>query len=72
MDEKYLEFAEKLEQAARDYGAAKASALTRPEKDPNFDGQHCVECEDPIPAARLAMGRVRCVPCQTFKEKYAR
>lgn len=29
----------------------------------------CVDCEDPIPSVRLAMGRIRCVPCQTHKER---
>ena len=34
------------------------------ESHPDFDGVHCVECEDVILAARLALGKVRCVPCQ--------
>lgn len=35
-----------------------------PEKHPDFDGEHCVDCGIDIPAARLAHGRVRCVSCQ--------
>lgn len=42
-----------------------------PESHPNFDGTHCVEedCGVQIPQARLAMGKVRCVDCQTLIEK---
>lgn len=44
-------------------------AKVAPEKHPDFDGQHCVDCEDEIPELRLNMGRVRCVHCQEFLEK---
>lgn len=40
-----------------------------PETHPNFNGLDCVDCEDPIPEARLAHGRVRCVACQTRLEQ---
>lgn len=40
-----------------------------PETHPDFDGQHCVICEEPIPVARLALGKVRCVYCQEYLEK---
>lgn len=33
-----------------------------------FDGKHCVECDDEIPAGRLALGRFNCVYCQAAKE----
>ena len=39
-----------------------------PEKHPDFDGVHCVECEVPIPEGRLQLGKVRCVDCQTELE----
>ena len=29
----------------------------------------CVDCDDPIPVARLAHARVRCVSCQTVLEQ---
>lgn len=35
-----------------------------PESHPDFDGLHCVDCDDEIPARRLAMWKVRCVGCQ--------
>lgn len=40
----------------------------KPQYHSDFDGKHCVECGDKIPPARLAMGRVRCVHCQTIVE----
>ena len=39
------------------------------ETHPDFDGFHCVECEAVIPPQRLRLGRVRCVDCQTVKER---
>jgi RNA polymerase-binding transcription factor DksA len=33
-----------------------------------FDGLTCVDCAENIPAARLAMGRVRCIECQSTLE----
>ena len=44
----------------------------KPQTHPDFDGEHCVECEDVIPAVRLALGRVRCVACQEQLERDAR
>jgi len=52
-------------------GAVKAQrALAGPESHPDFDGVHCVEedCGVEIPAARLALGYVRCVDCKTRLE----
>lgn len=43
-------------------------AKSAPESHPDFDGLHCVECEEEIPAPRLLWGRVRCVGCQEYKE----
>ena len=36
--------------------------------DPEFDGFGCLDCDEPIPAPRLAMGKTRCVACQTLLE----
>lgn len=41
---------------------------TTPETHPDFDGKHCVECDEKIPALRLQMGKVRCVDCQAKLE----
>ncbi len=50
-------------------GIAQASAACAPEQHEGFDGLHCVDCEEEIPAARLALHRVRCVECQTILER---
>ena len=49
----------------------RARGKSAPERHPDFDGQHCVEehCGVDIPAARLVLGKVRCVDCQTLLEK---
>lgn len=47
----------------------KAKAAAAPETHPDFDGESCVACGDDIPKARLAMGKVRCVHCQTVLER---
>lgn len=41
----------------------------QPEKHPDFDGKHCVDCGVKIPKERLAFGRVRCADCQEYKER---
>ncbi|WP_303784074.1 TraR/DksA C4-type zinc finger protein [Azovibrio restrictus] len=47
-----------------------ARLKAQPETHPDFDGKHCVECGEIIPKARLAMGRVRCVECQSVLERH--
>lgn len=41
----------------------------KPETHPDFDGESCIGCGEPIPLARLNMGKIRCVLCQTELEK---
>lgn len=53
------------EQATISY---RAREMNRPETHPDFDGLHCVECDDEIPPQRLALCRVRCVHCQEHLE----
>lgn len=48
-----------------------------PQSHPEFDGKHCVglwqqACGEKIPAARLKLGRVRCVACQEVIDAHAR
>lgn len=69
MDENQLEMAERLENAQRERSISEAALRSAPETHPNFDGLHCVECETAIPHGRLLLGKVRCVHCQTIKEK---
>ncbi len=54
------------EQAAISF---RAREMNRPETHPDFDGKHCVDCDDEIPPQRLALCRVRCVHCQKFLEE---
>lgn len=44
----------------------------QPESHPDFDGAHCVECEESLPPARVALGRIRCMACQEQLEHEAR
>jgi len=49
-----------------------ARRRTVPETSPDFDGLHCIDCAEGIPAARLKLGKIRCIDCQTLKEKQTR
>lgn len=69
MNEKDLELADALAQAQRDRGIQSAQRAVKPEKHPDFDGLHCVDCDAVIPHPRLDMGRIRCVACQAFIER---
>lgn len=50
----------------------RARELNRPQVHPDFDGEHCIECDIQIPPARLQAGRIRCVDCQEEVESEAR
>ena len=39
-----------------------------PESHPDFDGEHCIDCDADIPVIRLNMGKIRCVDCQSELE----
>lgn len=69
MDERQLEMAEELENLQRTVSISTASRAAAPERHPDFDGTHCVDCSGDIPDGRLALGKVRCVYCQTALEK---
>lgn len=71
MEENELIFADRLAEQEREQGIAQARA-SLVDKEPDFDGEHCVDCGGDMPAARLAMGRARCVHCQSTKETLAR
>ncbi|GBG14353.1 paraquat-inducible protein A [Novimethylophilus kurashikiensis] len=47
---------------------AAARRASAPESHPDFDGENCLECGDEIPKDRLALGKIRCVKCQTDLE----
>ena len=47
----------------------RARGKSGPETHPDFDGRNCVDCGEAIPAARLALGKVRDVECQQKLER---
>jgi RNA polymerase-binding transcription factor DksA len=57
-----------LEQAERE-----ARAKNKPEQVQGPDGKwphtECVSCGEDIPEGRLKLGRIRCVECQSAREK---
>lgn len=56
-------------QVCTDEALRRARKNAGPEHDESFDGLHCVDCCDEIHRARLALGKVRCVECQSELEK---
>lgn len=62
-----LDHASDVEQAFRE--AAIQAARQGERKPADFDGENCHSCGLEIPAARLALGKFRCVECQTQREK---
>lgn len=65
-----VDLAAKLQDDFNNRGIARAAAAVAPESDPDFDGKHCLDCPTIIPKARRDLGRIRCVACQTIKEKH--
>lgn len=47
---------------------AAARRASAPETHPDFDGESCLDCGDEIPKDRLALGKIRCIHCQTTLE----
>lgn len=66
-----MEHAAALELLHRDTAIAAVANQVCQEHDPSFDGVHCIEpdCGDEIPEGRLALGKIRCVACQAWREK---
>jgi hypothetical protein len=67
-----LDKAAELQQLYNDANIARVRAAAAPETNPDFDGETCVACGTDMIPERLAMGRIRCVLCQTAKEKLER
>lgn len=71
-----IDQAQQINEAHQAASVEAARQKNRPEQIQNPDGTwphtHCVECEDEIPAGRLALGKVRCVHCQEFLEKHGK
>lgn len=65
----YIDDAQAVNELHQHVSLLNQSTKVLPEKHPDFDGEHCVDCEVEIPKERLAWGRIRCADCQEFKEK---
>lgn len=65
MDEREFEIASNTTERLHAEGVAMVQLRLAPQHHPDFDGAHCLDCETPLPALRLEMGRIRCVECQT-------
>ncbi len=63
-----IDEASALAASLADGAIAAARRANAPESHPDFDGESCIECGDTIPEQRLAMGKIRCVTCQTHLE----
>lgn len=66
-----LDEASALSASITEQAIAEARRTVAKEFHPDFDGESCIDCGDTIPEARLLMGRIRCVRCQTLKERRA-
>jgi RNA polymerase-binding transcription factor DksA len=65
-----LEFASDLQEELNKKGLAEVrEALKQVEQHRDFDGKHCIDCDDEIHSERLAAGRIRCTSCQSNVER---
>jgi len=68
-----IDVAQDMEELHRGLSISKIRALTQEEEDPlMINGRrHCLDCEEPIPRARLWVhpAAVRCTGCQGRKER---
>jgi RNA polymerase-binding transcription factor DksA len=71
-----LDQAAELTQTLTDAYVSNAQEAAAPQQVQRADGTwprtKCVDCDDPIPEPRLALGKVRCVSCQEDKERELR
>lgn len=63
-----IDYANDLVEVATEDALRRVQKRNEPETHPDFDGQSCVECWVRIPEARLLLGKVRCVKCQSQLE----
>lgn len=68
MDERYMEFAERLAEAQVRAGIERAQMRMGPP--PGFDGM--CDCGAVIPQKRVELGYYRCLDCQTKTERLTR
>lgn len=63
-----IDEASALEASLTEAAIAAVRKANGPETHPDFDGESCLDCGDTIPENRLALGKIRCVHCQSRKE----
>jgi len=70
----HLDHAQQITEQLRSAAEAAARLAAQPERDPRFDGSHCVEddCGKLLPQVRIDAGRIRCVDCQNLIEQKRR
>lgn len=63
-----LAMADHIKEQLVEHGRAAVTEANKPQRHPDFDGKHCLDCEDELPQVRLAYGRIRCTPCQIAED----
>lgn len=67
------DFATQVEEVSRQAHIDEVRRRMKPEQEPDEHGNYphpdCVECGNELPQARLKLGRILCVECQTVKER---
>ena len=69
MEENQFELADALAEAQRNAGIAIARRQMVAQSDPNFDGEHCIDCDEKIAPQRLLLKRMRCTACESLVER---
>lgn len=68
-----LDTASRIERMENQENVRRARDLSKPEQVKGEDGNwpilDCVDCGEELIPARLELARIRCVECQTLKEK---
>lgn len=67
MDEKFVELADAIQEAAIE--AARARVTNQKQARPDDYEGDCTECGEEVPERRIALGFFNCVPCQERKER---
>jgi len=71
-----IDQASEVEAKFRDKALEECRRRNVQEQTRNPDGSwpttECVDCDEPIKPARLAMGKIRCVDCQSRRERLQR
>ena len=64
-----LDMASQLQEQQNEQAIARVRQSDKPQSHPDFDGEHCVDCDIEMPELRLSMHRIRCTSCESVVEK---